>query len=247
MGDRIEAGTFLMACGIAGGEIELEGVRLEHLEMVVIEARRDGHARVADARAASGRRPPSASSAVGHRDAAVPRVRDGLHADGRRAARRERGHFDRHGERLRQPLLVRRRAGADGRRRADRGPLRRGPGRRTPLRCPGAGARRPSGRGAGSRRARRRRGARSCTTGTTSSAPTPTSSVRSARSAPTSSASELRRADTAHHGEAGLTSPGLTNTSSTPLVSPPTRSLAVVMNPISCASRESTASVMSAF
>src|SRR3954469_19047415 len=34
MGDRIEAGTFLMACGIAGGEIELEGVRLEHLEMV---------------------------------------------------------------------------------------------------------------------------------------------------------------------------------------------------------------------
>ena len=34
MGDRIEAGTFLMACGIAGGEITLEGVRLEHLEMV---------------------------------------------------------------------------------------------------------------------------------------------------------------------------------------------------------------------
>src|SRR6476620_4144769 len=37
MGDRIEAGTFLMACGIAGGEIELEGVRLEHLEMVVMK------------------------------------------------------------------------------------------------------------------------------------------------------------------------------------------------------------------
>jgi UDP-N-acetylglucosamine 1-carboxyvinyltransferase len=34
MGDRIEAGTFLMACGAAGGEITLEGVRLEHLEMV---------------------------------------------------------------------------------------------------------------------------------------------------------------------------------------------------------------------
>ena len=31
MGDRIEAGTFLMACGIAGGAITLEGVRLEHL------------------------------------------------------------------------------------------------------------------------------------------------------------------------------------------------------------------------
>jgi UDP-N-acetylglucosamine 1-carboxyvinyltransferase len=34
MGDRIEAGTYLMACGVAGGEVELEGVRLEHLEMV---------------------------------------------------------------------------------------------------------------------------------------------------------------------------------------------------------------------
>ncbi len=37
MGDRIEAGTFLMACGIAGGEIELVGVRLEHLEMVGVK------------------------------------------------------------------------------------------------------------------------------------------------------------------------------------------------------------------
>jgi UDP-N-acetylglucosamine 1-carboxyvinyltransferase len=37
MGDRIEAGTFLMACGIAGGEVELVGVRLEHLEMVAVK------------------------------------------------------------------------------------------------------------------------------------------------------------------------------------------------------------------
>jgi UDP-N-acetylglucosamine 1-carboxyvinyltransferase len=37
MGDRIEAGTFLMACGIAGGEVELVGVRLEHLEMVAMK------------------------------------------------------------------------------------------------------------------------------------------------------------------------------------------------------------------
>ena len=37
MGDRIEAGTFLMACGIAGGEVELVGVRLEHLEMVGVK------------------------------------------------------------------------------------------------------------------------------------------------------------------------------------------------------------------
>jgi UDP-N-acetylglucosamine 1-carboxyvinyltransferase len=34
MADRIEAGTLLMACGIAGGEISLIGPRLEHLEML---------------------------------------------------------------------------------------------------------------------------------------------------------------------------------------------------------------------
>ncbi|MFZ4584660.1 MAG: UDP-N-acetylglucosamine 1-carboxyvinyltransferase [Acidimicrobiia bacterium] len=37
MGDRVEAGTFLMACGISGGEITLTGTRLEHLEMVVMK------------------------------------------------------------------------------------------------------------------------------------------------------------------------------------------------------------------
>ena len=37
MGDRIEAGTFLMACGIAGGEISVEGTDLAHLEMVVVK------------------------------------------------------------------------------------------------------------------------------------------------------------------------------------------------------------------
>ncbi len=35
MGDRIEAGTLLMACGSAGGEIAVDGARVEHLEMVV--------------------------------------------------------------------------------------------------------------------------------------------------------------------------------------------------------------------
>lgn len=35
MGDRIEAGTLLMACGVAGGEIELTGVAFDHLEMVI--------------------------------------------------------------------------------------------------------------------------------------------------------------------------------------------------------------------
>ncbi|MCZ7525110.1 MAG: UDP-N-acetylglucosamine 1-carboxyvinyltransferase [Acidimicrobiia bacterium] len=37
MGDRVEAGTLLMACGMAGGEISVEGTRLEHLEMVVLK------------------------------------------------------------------------------------------------------------------------------------------------------------------------------------------------------------------
>ena len=37
MGDRIEAGTLLMACGVAGGEIELTGVRPEHLELVTMK------------------------------------------------------------------------------------------------------------------------------------------------------------------------------------------------------------------
>jgi len=37
MADRLEAGTLLMACGIAGGEIELHGTRLEHLEIVAMK------------------------------------------------------------------------------------------------------------------------------------------------------------------------------------------------------------------
>ncbi len=37
VGDRIEAGTFLMACGIAGGEVEINGTRLEHLDLVVMK------------------------------------------------------------------------------------------------------------------------------------------------------------------------------------------------------------------
>jgi UDP-N-acetylglucosamine 1-carboxyvinyltransferase len=37
MGDRIEAGTILMACGVAGGEVTIEGTRMEHLEMVVLK------------------------------------------------------------------------------------------------------------------------------------------------------------------------------------------------------------------
>ena len=37
MCDRVEAGTLLMACGITGGEIELAGIRPEHLEIVIMK------------------------------------------------------------------------------------------------------------------------------------------------------------------------------------------------------------------
>jgi UDP-N-acetylglucosamine 1-carboxyvinyltransferase len=37
MGDRIEAGTLLMACGVAGGELTVEGTRMDHLEMVALK------------------------------------------------------------------------------------------------------------------------------------------------------------------------------------------------------------------
>jgi UDP-N-acetylglucosamine 1-carboxyvinyltransferase len=37
MGDRIEAGTILMACGVAGGEVTVEGTRIDHVEMVALK------------------------------------------------------------------------------------------------------------------------------------------------------------------------------------------------------------------
>jgi UDP-N-acetylglucosamine 1-carboxyvinyltransferase len=42
MGDRIETGTLLMACGIAGGEAMLLGARLDHVETVVMKLREMG-------------------------------------------------------------------------------------------------------------------------------------------------------------------------------------------------------------
>jgi UDP-N-acetylglucosamine 1-carboxyvinyltransferase len=41
-GDRIEAGTLLMACAVAGGAVTLEGIPLAHLEMVVEKLREMG-------------------------------------------------------------------------------------------------------------------------------------------------------------------------------------------------------------
>jgi len=41
-GDRIDAGTFLMACGVAGGDITLEGISFDQLEMVIVKLRQMG-------------------------------------------------------------------------------------------------------------------------------------------------------------------------------------------------------------
>jgi UDP-N-acetylglucosamine 1-carboxyvinyltransferase len=35
IGDRIEAGTYLFACGVAGGDVTVEGTSVAHLEMVI--------------------------------------------------------------------------------------------------------------------------------------------------------------------------------------------------------------------
>jgi UDP-N-acetylglucosamine 1-carboxyvinyltransferase len=40
--DRIEAGTFLVACGIAGGNVRIDSVNVEHIEAVIEKARDAG-------------------------------------------------------------------------------------------------------------------------------------------------------------------------------------------------------------
>ena len=185
MGDRIEAGTLLMACGIAGGEITLVGARLEHLEIVAMKLCEMGMQGVADARRALGARRRAAARGR-RRDAAVPGLRHRLHAARGRAAGDRRRHRDRHRERLRRPVPVRRRARPDGRRRAARGPPRGRPRRRAALGRAGAGPRRAGRRRARARRASRPTARRSCSTASTSTAATPTSPPRSGRSAPTS-------------------------------------------------------------
>jgi len=42
VGDRVEAGTLVMACGAAGGAIDIQGIALEHLETVVRKLRETG-------------------------------------------------------------------------------------------------------------------------------------------------------------------------------------------------------------
>ena len=92
IGDRIEAGTLLMACGIAGGEITIDGARLDHVEIVASKLGEMGLKVVRrPPRAESGRAPRSAHGRR-RRHAAVPGVRHRLHAPRGRAARDGRRH-----------------------------------------------------------------------------------------------------------------------------------------------------------
>ena len=118
---------------------------------------------------------PETAARGRHRDAAAPRLRHRLHAARGRADDGRRGQRDRHRERVRRPLPVRRRARPHGRRRADRGPARDRARRRPALgraRCrpPTCGPARPSCSPGSSPTARRW-----CTTASTSSGATPIS------------------------------------------------------------------------
>ena len=165
MADRIEAGTLLMACGIAGGEIELVGARLEHLEMVVMKlcemgmrvsptpdgswARRRGRLRAVDVATL-----PYPGFATDFMPIAVALL----------ASRRR--HRDRHRERVRQPVRVRRRArSAWAPTSATRAATRSCAGVAAAVGRTGARARRPGRRRARARGPGRRRRDRRATTG----------------------------------------------------------------------------------
>ena len=87
MGDRIEAGTLLMACGDRGRRDRARRRAARAPRDRGIEARRDGHARRRRPRRDLGAR-VAAPAGGRRRDAAVPGLRDRLHADRGRAARR---------------------------------------------------------------------------------------------------------------------------------------------------------------
>ena len=91
MGDRIETGTLLMACGIAGGEVTLVGARLEHLEIVAMKLGEMG-LQVSPTPDGIWARADEPLRAGRHRHAAVPRLRHRLHAARGRAARHRRRH-----------------------------------------------------------------------------------------------------------------------------------------------------------
>ena len=185
--DRIEAGTWAAAAVATRGDIVL-GRRASRAPRAPPREARGGRRRdPADRRRAPG--PPAGTRAGGRlRDAAVSGHRDGLPADPPRDAVHGERDEHRHGERLRGPVHLRRRAPADGGGHPDRGTPRGDPRCRAAVRRARAGAGHPGGRRDGDRRAhRRRRDARSRTS-STSTGDTRTSRRSSRDSAPRSGA-----------------------------------------------------------
>ena len=155
--DRIETGTFVAACAIAGGEIEIRGCEPLHLKAVLEKLRETGvrieegpeNLRVRAPRSPEGgERQHPGLSGLPHRHAGPVH---GAHDPGHRHEHPDRDH-------LREPLHARCGAGAHGRPPAGRGPHRHrdrahaalgGPGhghRPARLRLPGGGGARGRGR-----------------------------------------------------------------------------------------------------
>ena len=129
MGDRIEAGTLLMACGIAGGEIELLGARLEHLEIMAMKLCEMGM-RVSPTPDGVWAQCTDRLRAVDIATLPYPGFATDFMPLAVALMSIARGERDRHREHLRRPVPVRRRARPHGCRRAHRGPPRGRPRRR---------------------------------------------------------------------------------------------------------------------
>ena len=124
VGDRIEAGTFLVGGALTGGPVTVRGIDPSFLRMALMKLEamgceiitgKDFHHRLAHRTPSRGRYPNASASWVPDRPAGT------VHALG--VARR--GAFGHHGERFREPFHVRRRALAHGRRHHHRGVIMR--------------------------------------------------------------------------------------------------------------------------
>ena len=137
--DRIEAGTWAAAAVATGGDLLLEHARADHLDLFLHQARRCGRPH----RSHRGRHPRAAGrTRAGHRlrDLALPGRGHRLPADPDGDARHRRRHQHRHRERVREPVPLRGRTAAHGRRHPDRRSSRGDPGRSPAVGGPGARA-----------------------------------------------------------------------------------------------------------
>ena len=126
--DRIEAGTFLIAGAMTGGDVVVRGARAEHLQMLVIQAARGGRrdrrggrldARARSATAARGRHQDTTLSGVSHRPAGADDGGDD-YGGGLQRGHREHLREPLHARERVQPARRGHRAGGSQRRRARR-------------------------------------------------------------------------------------------------------------------------------